>query len=230
VYNTPQKLVAEFVGTFTLIFAGVAAICSNQLVGGGSGLVGVALAHGLAIALMVAATCHISGAHFNPAVTAALWVTKRMGTIEAAGYWIAQLAGATTAAYLLTLIFPSEVWRHVSLGTPALAPDVTPTLGMLIEAVLTFLLVFVIFGVAADKNSGFNNLAPFAIGLTLTLDILACGVLTGAAMNPARAFGPALAAHAWANHAVYWVGPLAGGIAAGFLYDTLLMKKTAQSR
>ena len=226
-YNTPQKLVAEFVGTFTWIFAGVAVICSNQLVGGGSGLVGVALAQGLAVALMFAATSHISGAHFNPAVTAALWVTKRMGTMEAVGYWIAQLAGAAAAAYLVTLIFPPEVWRHVSLGTPALAVDVTPTLGMLIEAVLTFLLVFVFFGVATDKNSGFINLAPFAIGLTITLDILACGVLTGAAINPARAFGPALAAHAWANHAVYWVGPLAGGVAGGLLYDTLLMKKTS---
>jgi len=175
---------------------------------------------------MFAATSHISGAHFNPAVTGALWVTKKIGTMQAAGYWIAQLAGAAAAAYLVTLIFPPEVWRHVSLGTPFLAVDLTPTLGMLIEAVLTFLLVFVFFGVATDKNSGFNNLAPFAIGLTVTLDILACGVLTGAAINPARAFGPALAAHAWANHAVYWVGPLAGGIAGGFLYDTLLMKKT----
>ncbi|NDQ58763.1 MAG: MIP family channel protein [Acidipila sp.] len=226
-YNTPQKLVAEFVGTFTWVFAGVAVICSNQLAGGGSGLIGVALAQGLAVALMVAATSHISGAHFNPAVTAALWVTKRMGTLEVAGYWIAQLAGATAAAYLVTVIFPPEVWRHVSLGTPSLAVDVTPTLGMLIEAVLTFLLVFVFFGVAIDKNSGFNNLAPFAIGLTVTLAILACGVLTGAAINPARAFGPALAAHAWASHAVYWVGPLAGSITGGFLYDTLLMKKTA---
>ena len=225
-YNTPQKLVAEFIGTFTLIFAGVGAICANQLAGGGSGLVGVALAHGLAIAVMIAAVGHVSGAHFNPAVTVAFWVTKKMGTIEAVGFWVAQLAGAASAAFLLTVFFPPEVWHRVSLGTPALAADVTPTLGILIEAVMTFLLVFVIFGTAADKNSAFGKLAPFAIGLTISMDILLGGVLTGAAMNPARAFGPALVSHAWANHGVYWVGPLAGGLAAGFLYDTLLMKKS----
>jgi aquaporin TIP len=225
-YNTPQKLVAEFIGTFTLIFAGVGAICANQLAGGGSGLVGVALAHGLAIAVMVAAVGHVSGGHFNPAVTVAFWVTKKMGTIEAAGFWIAQLAGAASAAFLLTLFYSPEVWHRVSLGTPALAADVMPTLGILIEAVMTFLLVFVIFGTAADKNSAFGKLAPFAIGLTISMDILLGGVLTGAAMNPARAFGPALVSHAWANHGVYWVGPLAGGIAAGFLYDALLMKKS----
>jgi aquaporin TIP len=225
-YNTPQKLVAEFIGTFTLIFAGVAAICSNQMAGGGSGLVGVALAHGLAIAVMIAAVGHVSGGHFNPAVTAAFWVTKKMGTLEAAGFWIAQLAGGAAAAYLLTLFFSPDVWHRVSLGTPSLAPDVTPTFGMLIEAMMTFLLVFVIFGTAADKNSAFGKSAPFAIGLVISVDILAGGVLTGAAMNPARAFGPALAARVWANHAVYWVGPLAGGIAAGVLYDTLLMKKS----
>jgi aquaporin Z len=225
-YNTPQKLVAEFIGTFTLIFAGVGAICSNQMAGGGSGLVGVALAHGLAIAVMVAALGHVSGGHFNPAVTSAFWVTKKMGWLESAGFWIAQLAGGAAAAYLLTLFFAPEVWRRVSLGTPALSSDVTPTIGMLIEAVLTFLLVFVIFGTAADKNSAFGKLAPFAIGLTISLDILAGGALTGAAMNPARAFGPALVSRLWTNQLVYWVGPLAGGIAAGFLYDTLLMKKS----
>jgi aquaporin TIP len=225
VYNTPQKLVAEFIGTFTLIFAGVGAICANQLAGGGSGLVGVALAHGLAIAVMVAAVGHVSGGHFNPAVTVAFWVTKKMGTIEAAGFWIAQLAGAASAAFLLTLFYSPEVWHRVSLGTPALAADVMPTLGILIEAVMTFLLVFVIFGTAADKNSAFGKLAPFAIGLTFSMDILLGGVLTGAAMNPARAFGPALVSHAWANQGVYWVGPLAGGIAAGWVYDTVLMKK-----
>jgi aquaporin TIP len=225
-YNTPQKLVAEFIGTFTLIFAGVGAICANQLAGGGSGLVGVALAHGLAIGVMIAAVGHVSGGHFNPAVTFAFWVTKKMGWFEAAGFWVAQLAGGAAGAYLLTLFFPPEVWQRVALGTPSLAAEVTRTSGMLIEAVLTFLLVFVIFGTAADKNSAFGKSAPFAIGLTITVDFLVGGVLTGAAMNPARAFGPALAAHSWNNQGVYWVGPLAGALAAGFLYDTLLMKKS----
>ena len=98
---------------------------------------------------------------------------------------------------------------------------------MVIEAVLTFLLVYVIFGTAADKDCAFGKVAPFAIGLTITGDIFAGGVLTGAAMNPARAFGPALVGHYWLNHSVYWIGPIAGGIAAGSLYSTLLMRKTA---
>jgi aquaporin Z len=224
-YNTSQKMFAEFVGTFTLIFFGVSAICANVQAGGGSGLVGVALAHGLAIAVMIAAVGHVSGGHFNPAVTAGFWVTRKLGTLEALLYCVAQLAGASAAAYVVSLAFSTEVWRRAGLGTPSLASDVTPTFGMLIEAVLTFFLVFVFFGTAADKNSAFGKVAPFAIGLTISADILAGGVLTGAAVNPARAFGPALVGHYWANHSVYWVGPMIGGIAAAWIYDTILMRK-----
>jgi MIP family channel proteins len=227
-YNTGQKLVAEFIGTFTLLFFGVGSICFAQQAGAsGPGLVGIALAHGLAIAVMVAAVGHISGGHFNPAVTAAFWVTRRQGTLEAVLYWIAQLLGAAAGSYLITLFFLQDVWRRAGLGVPALANDVSPVMGMMIEAVLTFLLVFVIFGTAADKDSASGKLAPFAIGLTYTGGMLAGKVLTGAAMNPARGFGPALVAHFWTNHAVYWVGPLAGGIAAGSLYSLLLMRKPA---
>lgn len=227
-YNTGQKLVAEFIGTFTLLFFGVGSICFAQQAGaGGPGLVGIALAHGLGIGLMVAAVGHISGGHFNPSVTAAFWVTRRMGTADALLYWVAQLFGASVASFLITRIYLEDVWRRAALGVPALASDVSPVIGILVEAVLTFLLVFVIFGTAADKDCAFGKVAPFAIGLTITGDILAGGVLTGAAMNPARAFGPALVGHYWANHAVYWVGPLAGAIAAGSLYSVLLMRKTS---
>ena len=225
-HNTGQKLVAEFIGTFTLLLFGVGSICFAQQAGaGGPGLVGIALAHGLAIAVMMAAVGHISGGHFNPAVTAAFWVTRRLGTLEALLYWIAQLLGASAASYLITRIFLEDVWRRATLGVPALASDVSPVIGILAEAVLTFLLVFVFFGTAADKDCAFRQAAPFAIGLTITGGILAGGLLTGAAMNPARAFGPALVGHYWANQAVYWVGPLAGGILAGILYSVLLMRK-----
>ncbi len=227
-YNIGQKVIAEFIGTFTLLFFGVGSICFAQQAGpGGPGLLGIALAHGLGIGLMVAAVGHISGGHFNPSVTAAFWVTRRQGTLEALLYWVAQLLGATVASYLITRIYLEDVWRRAALGVPALASDVSPVIGILVEAVLTFLLVFVIFGTAADKDSAFGKLAPFAIGLTITGDILAGGVLTGAAMNPARAFGPALVGHYWANQSVYWVGPLAGGIVAGSLYNALLMRKPA---
>jgi glycerol uptake facilitator-like aquaporin len=123
------------------------------------------------------------------------------------------------------MFYSPDVWRRAALGTPALATDVTPLFGTLVEAVLTFLLVFVIFGTAADKDSASGKVAPFAIGLSYTAGILAGGVLTGAAINPARAFGPALIGRYWANQLVYWLGPLAGGIAAGWLYSTFLMRK-----
>lgn len=227
-YNIGQKLMAEFIGTLTLLFFGVGSICFAQQSGAaGPGLMGIALAQGMAIAVMFTAVGHISGGHFNPAVTAALWVTRRQGTVEALLYWIAQLLGATVASYLITRIYLEDVWRRAALGVPALANDVSPVIGILVEAVLTFLLVFVYFGTAANKDCAFGKLAPLAIGLTVTSDILAGGVLTGAAMNPARAFGPALVGHYWANQAVYWVGPLAGAIVAGSLYSVLLMRKSA---
>lgn len=223
-YTLPQKLVAEFVGTFALIFIGVGAICANQLAGGGSGLLGVAVAHGLAICIMVTALGHISGAQFNPAVTAGLWVTKKMDTVEALLYWAAQLVGATAAAFLITLIVPEDTWRAVQLGTPSLVRDFTSVSGMILEAILTFFLVLVVFGTAVDERAS-GKVAGFAIGLTVTMDILFGGPFTGAAMNPARAFGPALAGNFWAGHGVYWVGPLAGGIVAGWVYDMLYLKK-----
>jgi aquaporin Z len=220
-----QRLTAEFVGTFTLIFIGVGAICVNQMTGGGSGLLGVAVAHGLAIAIMATAVGHISGGQFNPAVSAALWVTKRMDTVETLLYWLAQLAGAAAAAFLVTLLVPEEVWRAVQLGTPGLTKDFTLASGMIMEGVMTFLLVFVVFATAVDERGALGKIAGFAIGLTVTMDILFAGPFTGAAMNPARAFGPALAGKYWAAQGVYWVGPLFGGIVAGWLYDALYLKK-----
>jgi MIP family channel proteins len=225
--KTPQKLVAEFFGTFVLIFIGAGSICANQFMGeSGGGIVAIAFAHGLAIACSIAAVGHISGGHFNPAVTIGFWVTKKLGTVEALLYWLAQLAGAIAAAYLLKAIFPAEIWGPVSLGTPALAADFTRLPGMILEGVLTFFLVFVVFATAVDKRNGFAGIASFAIGLTITMDIFLGGPFTGAAMNPARALGPALAAGFWANHGVYWVGPLAGGVLAGWLYDSLYLRNS----
>jgi MIP family channel proteins len=226
-YNTPQKLTAEFIGTFALIFFGVGAVCAYQFVHGTSdvGLLGIALAHGLAIGIMVSALGHISGGHFNPAVTIGFWVTRRVSTLEAAIYWAAQLAGATAAAFLLKAIVPEETWRAVALGTPALVRDFPVWSGIVLEAVTTFFLVLVVFATAVDEKGAFRSIAGFGIGLTISLGILVAGPLTGAALNPARAFGPALAATHWANQGVYWVGPLAGGFLAGLLYDSLYLKK-----
>lgn len=227
-YSLPQKMLAEFIGTFALIFIGAGSICADQYLhaanGGGAGLLGIAVAHGLAISIMVSAVGHISGGHLNPAVTIGFWVTKRIGTFHTISYWIAQLLGATAAAFLLTVVLPETVWRPVGLGTPDLAPDFTRMHGMLLEAIMTFFLVFVVFATAADAKGAFSKIAGFAIGLTITMDILLGGPFTGASMNPARSFGPALVAHHWSNHGVYWVGPLVGGILAGYLYDRIYLR------
>jgi MIP family channel proteins len=222
-YSLPQKLVAEFVGTFTFVFITAGSSCADHFLGGGLGSLGMAAASGLAYAVMVTAVGHISGAHLNPAVTVGFWVTRRFGTLHSLCYWISQLLGATAAAYLIKVIIPDTVWAAVALGAPTLAPDFTRTHGMALEAVLTFFLVFVFFATAVDANGVFNKIGGFAVGLTVTMDILLGGPFTGAAMNPARAFGPALAAPHWQNQGVYWVGPLFGGVLAAFIYDRFFL-------
>ena len=227
-HNIAQKTLAEFLGAFTLLFVSVGSLCAAHQAGAGSlGPLALALAPGMAIAAAFAALGPISGGHFNPAVTAAFWVTRRQETLEALLYWIAQLLGAAAGCYLISLFFLNDVWREAHLGVPALAGDVSPVIGMMIEAALTFFLVLVYFGTAAEKESAHARLAPFAIGFMVIANILVGGGLTGAAMNPARAFGPALVGNYWANQTVYWVGPLAGGIFAGTLHSLLLARKSA---
>ncbi len=228
-YSLFQKLLSEFIGTFALVFVGVGSICADAYLRAqgqhGLGLLGIALAFGLAYAIIVSAVGHISGGHLNPAVTIGFWVTKKISTLDALSSWIAQLLGATFAAYLVTVTIPETVWRSVGLGTPDLAPDFTRVHGMALEAIATFLLVFVVFATAADPKGAFNKIAGFAIGLTITMDILVAGPFTGGAINPARAFGPALVSHHWQNQGVYWVGPLIGGVLAGWIYGSFLLKE-----
>ena len=228
-YTTFQKLAAEFIGTFALVFFGVGSICVDRHLqsSGGIGLLAIALAHGLAIAIMVSAFGHVSGGHFNPAVSIGFWVTKRIGTLDAFLYWAAQILGGIAAAFLLRSVIPEETWRAVSLGTPALLRDFPVVSAMILEAVTSFFLVLVVFATAVDERGAFRSIAGFGIGLTITLGILAIGPYTGGALNPARAFGPALASHHWTNQGVYWIGPLAGGFLAGLLYDSLYLKKAA---
>ena len=226
-YNTPQKLAAEFLGTFALTFFGAGSICVDRFLqsSGGVGILGIALAHGLTIAIMVSALGHISGGHFNPAVTVGIWVTKRIGTMDAFGYWIAQIAGSIAAAFLLRAVIPDETWHAVALGTPELARDFPRLAAMVLEAVTSFFLVLVVFATAVDERGVFRSIAGFGIGLTITLGILVAGPFTGAALNPARAFGPAVASGHWTSQGIYWVGPLAGGFIAGLLYDSIFLKK-----
>ena len=212
------KGVAELIGTFALTFIGGAAIINGQ-----AGLIGVALAHGLTLAVMISCIGHISGGHINPAVTVAFLVTGRMSAAEAALYIGSQLVGATLAALLLLALVPGAA--AANLGGQALAPGVSLGAGVGIEIVLTFLLVFTVFATAVDERGTFKTIAGFGIGLVVAFDILAGGPLTGASMNPARSFGPALVSAAWSGHFVYWIGPLIGGIAAALVYDKLLLKR-----
>jgi aquaporin Z len=226
-----QRLVAEFVGAFALVFIGVGAIISTQAPGGG--LVNVAFAHGLAVAVMVSAVGHISGGHFNPAITIGAWVAQRIRLGDAVSYLGVQLLGGVAGAGLLRLAVPKDIWSPVSLGSPRVAAGV-PGFGagqaVLIEAVLTFFLVWVVFATAMDPDGAFSKIAGLAIGLTITMGIMFGGPFTGAAMNPARAFGPTLVGNFWTGSQwwVYWVGPVAGGIIAALLYDTLFLRTRAK--
>lgn len=228
-YNLFQKSLSEFFGAFGVVFIGAGAICADQSLHlqsqHGLGTLGIAVASGLAYAIMISAIGHISGGHLNPAVTIGYWVTKRISTLDAIVYWISQLLGATVAAWALGAIISDSIWRPVGLGTPDLAPDFTRLHGIILEALVTFVLVFVVFATAVDPQNASARLSGFAVGLTITVGTLVAGPFSGGAMNPARAFAPALVAHHWTNHGVYWVGPLVGGVVAGWLYNSFLLKE-----
>jgi MIP family channel proteins len=217
-----KAAVAEFVATFGLIFIGAGAVilaADGQL-----DLVGVALAHGLVLAIMVSVTGHISGAHVNPAVTIALWSAGKISTVRGAVYIVAQLLGAVVGALLLRYAAGADLFDVGGGGAPALGLGVAIGRGIVIEAILTFFLVFAVFGTAVDDRGPWNKTAGFTIGLVIAFDILAFGLLTGAAMNPARWFGPALVGGLWDNALVWTVGPIAGGIIAGVLYTAVLLR------
>ena len=222
--RTGSALVAEAVGTFLFFFVGAGSVVVGDYVaaegGSGPGLVGVALAHGLALAVLVSALGAISGAHLNPAVTLAVWLSGRIAPVRAGLYVAAQLAGAVAAGLALRWVFSPEAWEPSRLGTPALGPGVTPLAGIAVEAVLTVVLVLAVFGTALDRRA--PRLGGMAIGLAVAADILMGGPLTGGAVNPARWFGPAVAAGAFDDWYVWWIGPLLGAAAAGLLYRFVL--------
>ena len=210
-------LVAEALGTFLFFFVGAGSVILAAHAGAnGPGLVGIALAHGLALAVLVSALGAVSGAHFNPAVTVAVRLAGRIEWTHAAAYVVAQLLGAAAAGLLLNSVMPAPAAAESLLGTPALDPAVSVGAGIAIEAVLTVVLVLTVFGTAVDRRA--PRLGGMAIGLAVAADILVGGPLTGAAMNPARWFGPALASGHWDNWYVWWIGPLIGAIVAAVIY------------
>jgi MIP family channel proteins len=221
--RTAAALVAEAIGTFLFFFVGAGSVVLGDYLaangGSGPGLLGVALAHGLALAVLVSALGAVSGAHFNPAVTLAIWIMGRIGPARATAYVVAQLVGALAAGLALKAVFANS-WQPSNIGTPALGPGISPIAGIGIEAVLTVLLVLVVLGTAVDSRG--PKIGGLAIGLAVTADLLVGGPLTGGAMNPARWFGPAVAAGAYADWYVWWIGPLLGAALAALIYRSTL--------
>jgi MIP family channel proteins len=206
-----KAFIAEFSGVFALCFVGILAISAPGLTGQPpTDLLGVALAHGLILAVMIAAMAAVSGAHFNPAVTVGLLAIGAVSPATALRYIAAQLLGGTVAGLLLVGLFGRE---FVQQGTPVLGAAIPFTTGLILEVVATFFLALVVVCGVLEKRAP-QPLLPMMIGLVVAADILAIGPLTGAAMNPARVFGPALASGQWNSHGLYWIGPLIGGVLA----------------
>jgi len=219
-----RRGVAEFVGTFALIFvaAGGAAYAQTAT--------DLALANGLVIAVMVSAFGFISGGHFNPAVTLGFVVTRRITPTLALCYWVVQFGGAALAALLLRWVLPTAARNFGHLGVPSLATGsaaISSGAGVVVEAVLTFFLVWVIFATAVDPRGTFKQIAGLAIGFTIAFDVLMAAHLTGAAMNPARAFGPQLVGNHWEHGWVWYIGPFAGAVIAASLYELLYLRPAA---
>jgi aquaporin Z len=214
-----RALLAEIAGTFLFFVIGAGSIVSaNIALAPGTGLLPIALAHGLALAIAVSSFGAISGGHFNPAVTFALAIAKKHPWPRVLTYWAAQLIGAVLAGLVLRLVFSPYLAaaNATHLGTPTVAPQVGAGLAILIEAVLTLFLVWTVFGTAVSPDA--PKIAGFGIGLIVTADILIGGPLTGAAMNPARHFGPAVVSGYLNDLAVYWIGPLLGAAVGGLSY------------
>ncbi len=223
--STARHFVAEFVGIFALVFVGSGSIIAGARFGPASPgtLLSIALAHGLILALMVSSTMNVSGGHLNPAVTVGMLLTGRIPAPMAGVHIVAQLLGAVCGSLALKGLMPPEVFTAVKGGGQGIALDVTLTQAIALEAVATFFLMFVIFGTAVNPDA--PKIGGLAIGLTITADILVLGPLTGASMNPARSFGPALVSSSWEGQVAYWLGPLIGAIVAAFLWDRVLLNR-----
>ncbi len=222
-----KKYLAELLGTFALVFVGSGCVCADYyLVQSGSqgfGLLGIAIAFGFVVVAVAYSLGYISGAHINPAVTISMVATGRIKAGIGVMYIVSQIAGATFAGYLLRILFP-EALTSVFLGTCVLGSGVNITQAIVMEAVITFLLVFVVYATVVDKRST-PALAGLAIGFVVLFGVMVGGAISGGSMNPARVFGPAIASGHFANHYVWWIGPIVGGLTAGFTYDILFSEK-----
>jgi aquaporin Z len=217
-----KRVVVEFIGVFALCFMGIGAIVMTAGTGGTVDLVAVGLAHGLAIGLMIMAAGHISGGHFNPAVTIGMIATRRIEPATGGFYIVSQLLGALAGTLGILATFPESMRDVVNLGVPAVGGGYSTGNALVAEIITTFFLMMVIYGVAVDQRSA-KTVGGLAIGLTITMDIFATGAISGAAMNPARWFGPAIIGGNWDDFWIWIVGPIVGAIAAAYLFNDVLL-------
>ena len=213
-----RRGVAEFVGTFALIFIAAGGVAYARTA------TDLALANGLVIAVMVSSSKVISGGFINPAVTLAFLVTRRISLLLAGWYWLMQLGGAALAALLLSWILPSGPENASNLGVPALGSGIGAGAGVVCEAVLTFFLVWVVFATVVDPRGAFQQISGLAVGFTIAFGVLMAYGLTGGAMNPARAFGPQLVGDHWSHWWVWYIGPFAGAVIAASLYELVYLR------
>ncbi len=218
-----RRIVAEMFGTFALVFFGCGAVVMDAFPGARTGLLGIALVHAIVLSVAVSATMFISGAHLNPAITIGLLTIKKISPRDAVAYILIQLAAAVFAVSVARMLLPVSVGDLAAWGTPALSPRVTFNQGVAIEAVLTFFLMSSVMGTAVAPNA--PKIGGFGIGLTLFFTIMIGGPLTGAALNPARAFGPAVISGNMMAQAVWWIGPIIGAVVAALLWHHVLLRE-----
>lgn len=217
-----KACVAEMIGTFALVFISVGAIHNaNQQQ---MDLLGIALAYGLAVGAMVSTTAAISGGHLNPAISFGAFIAGKLDLKQTLRYIGSQLLGAVVAGLVCVTIFEKS---GVSVATPDLGKDVSTGTAILVEAILTFFLMLAMAGTVMDVRA--PKIGGLAVGMVAAMGVLFAGPLTGAAMNPARVFGPGLASRHLANHAIYWIGPMFGAALAGVLYGWFLARKDEPS-
>lgn len=223
-----KNFIAEFVGTFALVFIGGGAIMMVQQTGNTAGLLQVALAHGLILALMVSATMNVSGGQLNPALTVGLLVARRITPTLAGVHIVAQLLGAVLAAWALKLTMPTALFTAAQGGGQSIALDITAAQAIGLEAIATFFLMFMVYGTAVHAQA--PKIGGLAIGLTIAAGILAIGPLTGGSMNPARSFGPAVVSGVLTGQVVYWVGPIVGAIAAAMVWEFGILRAESKEQ
>uniref|UniRef100_A0A1J3K6N9 Aquaporin TIP2-1 n=1 Tax=Noccaea caerulescens TaxID=107243 RepID=A0A1J3K6N9_NOCCA len=223
-----KAYLAEFISTLLFVFAGVgSAIAFGKITENAaldaSGLVAIAICHGFALFVAVSIAANHSGGHVNPAVTFGLVLGGKLKIVTGLFYWVAQLIGSTVACFLLKF-----VTGGLAIPVHSVAAGVGSFEGVVMEIIITFALVYTVYATAVDpKNGSLGTIAPLAIGLIVGANILAAGPFSGGSMNPARSFGPALAACDFSRHWVYWVGPLFGGGLAGVVYSNAFITESS---